>query len=359
MALDRVVELAQASGLPTYKANTVVALGGIMAMGIKLSVVSAHGFTVQSGLAEVRFLAIPVTAQGPQPEDGGISTGTDVQLSWRSGREAVTHDIAFSENLDAVVSGTAPVSTVTEDSYDAGVLNYNTTYYWQVTEVNEAAIPTAHVSDIWSFTTPDYDSLDDFESYSSKEGQEVFMSWVDGYSGDTSLGGSRTGHLDSPFVETSIVKNGNKSMPIFYDNNGNFTDIDGNASSPRFSAVMQGFESTRDFAKGDGEVLAVSFHGSPATGGIRGTNSGPDPLYLVVEDSTGKTVTVTHPDAAAVQINSWQDWLVPMSRFNSLELSSIKSVTIGVGYPDGSQVGSEGILYIDDLRIGVPVPVTE
>ena len=105
--------------------------------------------------------------------------------------------------------------------------------------------------------------------------------------------------------------------------------------------------------------LAVSFHGSPATGGIRGTTRGPDPLYLVVEDITGKTVPVTHPDAAAVQINSWQDWLVPMSRFNSLELSSIKSVTIGVGYPDGSQVGSEGILYIDDLRIGVPVPVTE
>ncbi len=303
-------------------------------------------------------MAIPVNARDPQPANGGVSTGVDIQVSWRSGREAVSHDVVLSTDLDAIVSGTAALSTVSDAGYNA-VLDYGLTYYWQVTEVNEAALPSAHVSDIWSFTTPEYDILDDIETYSGLVGNEVFLSWVDGYGGDTTLGGSTTGYSDAPFVETSIVNpdtGSNKSLPIFYKNDGNFTNIDGIASSPRFSAVKREFESTLDVTRGNAEVLAVSFHGCPAIRGARGSNNDPDPLYITVEDSTGKTVTATHPDVAAVWVETWQDWLIPISTFNALELNSIRSITIGVGYPDGSQAGSKGTLYIDDLRIGTPNP---
>ena len=89
------------------------------------------------------------------------------------------------------------------------------------------------------------------------------------------------------------------------------------------------------------------------------SNDGQDPLYLIVEDSSGKSVTVTHPDPGAVQSSSWQDWLIPLSQLDSLRLNRIKTVVIGAGYPDGSQAGSEGILYIDDVRVGSPLPTGE
>jgi hypothetical protein len=75
--------------------------------------------------------------------------------------------------------------------------------------------------------------------------------------------------------------------------------------------------------------------------------------------STTKHSNLTKSLCWHIETSTWHNWLIPMSTFNSLKLNSIKSVSIGVGYPDGSQVGSEGILFIDDLRIGIPDPVTE
>ncbi len=548
VALEGPTILAQAPGQSTYTANTAVALGGIMAQSIKLSIVSAHGLIGQSGLAEVRFMAVPVYPREPQPTDGSNSAGADVQVSWRSGREAVAHNVALSPDLDAIVNGTAPVETVSEAVYDAGVLDYGVTYHWQVTEVNDAAAPAAHAGARWSFATPEYGISDGFESYSADEGGEVYMTWWDGFGGDAALGGSTTGHIDSPFVETSIVNpgtGGGKSLPMFFDNNGGFTNIDGATSSPTYSEVVREFDGL-DFTKGNAQVFALSYRGNPAgfvedgghitmsasgvdiwgtldefryayktlngdgsmiaqvqsletvndwskagvmirdtldagsafammvatgtngitfqyrtlgaadaaadngdrdaasdpamdqddepvwvrldrtgndfnaywsldganwspsihnpvninmgatiyiglavtshtsgtaataefsdvssTGNVTGSftaevigaeampsNESADPLYLIVEDSAGKTVTITHPDAAAVQAGTWQDWLIPMTEFTSLKENNIKAITIGVGYKNGAQTGGEGVLYIDDLRIGTPI-VTE
>ncbi len=542
-ALDGVVEIPRASGLPNNGINAVIDMGGAMARLVKLSVVSAHGFTGQSGLSEVRFMSIPVLPREPQPADGTTTGGVDIQLSWRSGRQAVTHDVALSSDLDAMVNGTAPISTVSEAGFDTGSLNYGTTYNWQITEVNEAADPTAHTGAIWHFATPEYRIIDGFESYSGEVDEEIFMTWWDGFGGDDTLGGSTTGHIDAPFVETSIVNSGSSAMPMFFDNNGGFMNIDSATSSPSFSEVVREFDGL-DLTEGDAQVLAVSFRGkspefaemadgsiamnaagadiwnaadefrfayktltgdgsmvaqvqgldtvdvwskagvmirdtlnpgsvhammvatgtngvtfqyrpvadaasdsdtgagersaqqanqsdepvwvrmerkgnqfsgswsldgvnwnpsgiNPQTidmgatvfvglavtshstgnftsaafsdvsiaGNVAGAwqteaigvameqsgNSGQDPLYLIVEDSVGKTVSVTHPNPGAVQIGVWQDWLIPVSEFSSLRENNIKAITIGVGYKNGSQAGSEGILYIDDLRLGTPI----
>jgi hypothetical protein len=344
-ALAGVAVLNQATGLTTYEANSAVPLDGIMAKSVKLSVVSAFNSTGQSGLAEVRFMALPVMARAPQPADGSTTAGVDVQVSWRSGREAASHELAFSTDPDTIANGTAPVNTVADAGYDAGVLDYGVNYYWQVTEVNEAAVPATHTSDIWSFTTPRYAPIDDFESYSGDVDAEIYLTWFDGFGGDATLGGSITGHIDSPFVETSIVNNGSQSLPMFFDNNGGFSNIDSATSAPTYSEVVREFNSL-DITEGNAGVLAVSFRGDP--------NNGGDPLYLIVEDSAGKTVTVTHPNPAAIQSSFWLDWLIPLTELNSLRTTNIKAITIGVGYKNGTPAGSEGVLYIDNLRIGTP-----
>ena len=185
------------------------------------------------------------------------------------------------------------------------------------------------------------------------------MTWVDGYSGDASLGGSTTGHIDSPFIETSIVNNGRKSMPIFYDNGDEFINFDGSLSSPTFSEVRRAFDPVLDLTIGSAQSLALSFRGTAQETNGRAGRNDPDPLYLTVEDRTGNTVTVMYPDPIAIQSGTWQDWLIPMTEFDSLVYTGIKSIAIGVGYKDGSQTGSEGILYIDDLRMGTPFPTND
>ncbi len=347
--VDGAGPFAKATGLPTYTANTVVDLSGIVAQYVKISPQSAHGMTGQAGLSELRFLYIPTVAREPDPAHGSVTENLEVTLTWRSGREAVSHEVALSTDRDAIVNGTAAVETVSEASYPTDSLVFGTTYYWQVTEVNEAEAPAAFVGDIWSYTTSEYIAIDDFESFSGDEGAEVYMTWWDGFGGDDTLGGSTTGHIDSPFVETVIVNPASastQSLPMFFDNNGGFINIEGALSAPTFSEVVRDLDGL-DLTEGNAEILAVSFQGDP--------NNGDDPLYLIVEDNAGASVTVTHPDATAIQSSTWQDWLIPMTEFDSLRENNIKAITIGVGYKSGAQAGSEGVLYIDDLRKGTPI----
>src|SRR5574340_565330 len=67
-ALADVPEFAKASGMPDYAANTTVNFGGIEAKFVKLTITANQGGVApQTGLAEVRFLYVPVQARVPQP----------------------------------------------------------------------------------------------------------------------------------------------------------------------------------------------------------------------------------------------------------------------------------------------------
>ncbi len=50
-------------------------------------------------------------------------------------------------------------------------------------------------------------------------------------------------------------------MPMFFDNNGGFINIDGITSSPTYSEVLREFDDL-DFTKGNAQVLALSFRGN-------------------------------------------------------------------------------------------------
>jgi len=75
-------------------------------------------------------------------------------------------------------------------------------------------------------------------------------------------------------------------------------------------------------------------------------------MYVVVEDSTGKTATATN--ATAVNTATWTEWKVPLSSLTGVNLAKVKKLTIGVGdrkspVPDGT-----GRIYIDDIRVTKP-----
>lgn len=68
------------------------------------------------------------------------------------------------------------------------------------------------------------------------------------------------------------------------------------------------------------------------------------PVYMTLTDSANNTATIEHPDPAATQISAWTLLSAPVSDL-SVNLSAIKSITIGVG---GSNV--TGTLFADNIH---------
>ncbi|UCD50706.1 MAG: hypothetical protein JSW27_24690, partial [Phycisphaerales bacterium] len=208
------VVFAQATARSDYTANTTVDFGGVAARYVRLTVGSGYGPMGQFGLSEVRFLAIPVQARQPEPADGAVGVDPDRVLSWRAGREAVSHEIYLSADEAAVADGTALVDTVSDSSYMPAGLEFGSTYFWKVNEVNEAEAVSVWEGDVWNFTTLAYAVIDDMERYDDDENR-IYDTWLDGWVNET---GSTVGYLEAPFAEQTIVNGGIQSMPLAYDN---------------------------------------------------------------------------------------------------------------------------------------------
>ncbi len=81
----------------------------------------------------------------------------------------------------------------------------------------------------------------------------------------------------------------------------------------------------------------------------------PGSLYVVVEDSAGKSVVVTNPDPGAVNVTTWTEWKIPLSSLTGVNLVKVKKLSLGVGDRAGPKAGGAGKLYIDDIGFGKPI----
>jgi len=80
----------------------------------------------------------------------------------------------------------------------------------------------------------------------------------------------------------------------------------------------------------------------------------PEPMYVILEDNTGNSAMVKHPDPAASAIVSWTDWNIPFADLIGLNMQAIKSLVIGVGDRANTQPCGAGTLHIDDIRLYRP-----
>jgi len=80
------------------------------------------------------------------------------------------------------------------------------------------------------------------------------------------------------------------------------------------------------------------------------------PLYVVVQDSAGKSKVVNHPDPAATTLATWQQWRIPLSDLSAagIRVTAVKKLSVGVGDPGNPKLGGAGLLYIDDIGVGHP-----
>ena len=84
-----------------------------------------------------------------------------------------------------------------------------------------------------------------------------------------------------------------------------------------------------------------------------------DPLYVAISNATGVPAVVAHPDAGAANIDTWTEWVIPLSEFSNkgINLSNVDKIAIGLGTTGGAAMGGSGVMYIDDIRLYRARPV--
>ena len=293
--------------------------------------------------------SLPVRAIVPRPGNGTTDVRHSAQLTWRAGDQVAEHDVYFGTDPDAVSRATDTSADVyqgrqelEETTFDPGTLEWNTTYYWRIDEVNDANPESPWIGSVWSFTTADFIVVDDFEGYSGEVDARIFQTWIDGMGytepepgNPGNATGSLVGTADYPWIEMTIIHGGNQSMPMSYNN----------TFSPYYSEAERTWDSPQDWTVNGVDTLSLHFRGDAA--------NAEDTLYIVLEDSAGREATVLRTNPADVLATTWQFWSIPLSDFaaGGVNLASVEKIYVGVGSRSNPTPGGFGQIYIDDVRV--------
>jgi len=279
----------------------------------------------------------------PIPSHGATEVNPRQILTFSPGDNAASHEVYFGTDKAAVRNANtgSPEHKGTRDldseSYDPGQLEWDTTYYWRIDEVNNAHPDSPWVGLVWTFTTGSFIAVDDFESYNDidppdPQSNRIFEAWADGYGIPTN--GALVGNELPPYAEQSIVHSGIQSMPYFYDNGvGN-------------SEATLTLEYPRDWTEKGVNTLTLWFRGE--------IFNSSEQMYVVLNGSA----VVYHDNPEAVMAIDWTEWRIALQAFADQGINLADVNTIGIGFGDRSnpQAGGSGTMYFDDIRLYPPPP---
>ena len=262
------------------------------------------------------------------PANGAVDVTQTPVLTWAPGLGA-SHEIYFGPDAGSLeLKG---IGNLGSESYEPGQLEWDTTYYWRVDEANNANTYSPWTGPLWSFTTANFLTIDDMESYNDiDEGEpgsnRIYVAWMDGF--DDPTNGSQTGYLDPPFYEETIVHSGNKSMPMAYDN-----------AVGKSEATLT-LTSNRDWTVNGVNTLTIWFRGD--------FGNTAETLYVALNGNA--RVDNDSPDAALA--GSWTQWNISLQAFadQGVNLTNVNSITLGLS----SVTGGTGMMYFDDIQLHPP-----
>jgi hypothetical protein len=280
----------------------------------------------------------------PSPAKGTVDVTQTPVLTWVPGVFADSHEVYFGTDADAVKNAdtSSPEfkgsGNLGSESYDPGSLEWDTTYYWRIDEVNNANADSPWKGNIWNFTTANFLVVDDFESYNDlnpddPNSNRIFLAWLDGFD-NPAINGSVVGHAAAPFAEQTIVHGGLQSIPLAYDN-----------AVGKSEATLT-LTSTRDWTVNGVDTLTIWFRGD--------SGNAAEPMYVALNDSA--VVNNDNPDAATR--TSWTEWNIDLQAFTDqgVNLANVTSITLGLGNRSNPVAGSSGMMYFDDIRLYPPAP---
>jgi len=82
-----------------------------------------------------------------------------------------------------------------------------------------------------------------------------------------------------------------------------------------------------------------------------------EPLYVAVMNNTGAPAVVVHDDPTAANVDTWTEWVIPLSAFadQAIVLTDVDRIAIGLGTQGNMTIpGGSGKMYIDDIRLYRP-----
>jgi hypothetical protein len=315
------------------------------------------GYATYKG--DVWSFTTPGAVGNPMPANGATDVKMTATLNWTAAENAVSHEIFFGTDKDAVrnadknspeYKGSKAPGT---ESYDPGKLSLNATFYWRIDEVD--SLGNTQKGPLWSFTTADFISIDDFEDYNAGENQ-IWYSWQDGlgygtpdtppyYAGNGT--GSAVGDEATPsYCEEKIVHGGKKSMPVAYDNNKQgyayYSEVDKTLSYPR------------NWTDEGVNQLSLWFRGV--------SSNDTEPLYVAVANSTGTPVVVVNNNPAAAKVATWTQWVIPLQTFaeKGIDLTDVDKLMIGLGTKGNfTTPGGSGKIYFDDIQLSRSIEPAE
>jgi len=155
-----------------------IGIGNVQQQTIFTENIVNAGYWFEGAIDEIWILNVALTeddlkgfagkpwpyAFGPTPKDGELHPDTWVNLFWKPGAFAVSHDVYFGDNFNDVDSGvestfqgnqatTELIAGFPGFAFPEGLVP-GTTYYWRVDEVNEAEPNSPWKGDVWSFGIP-------------------------------------------------------------------------------------------------------------------------------------------------------------------------------------------------------------
>jgi len=277
----------------------------------------------------------PGAAASLQPANGAVDVQTNSKLTWIPATNAVSHDLYFGTDKDAVRNATTASPEFKgnkasgSESYDPGKLAWDSDYYWRVDAVYNAGTVKGLV---WSFTTADFLLVDDFESYNDIDppdpnSNRIFDKWIDGFG--TTDNGALVGNDLPPYAEQNIIHGGSQSMIYRYDNNLKTSEATLTLVYPR------------DWTEEGIANLSLWVRGASANSAER--------MYIALNGSAA----VYHDNAAATRKGGWSQWVIDLQAFadQGVNLTNVNTVTIGIGTKNSPAAGGTGTMYFDDIRL--------
>jgi hypothetical protein len=156
-----------------------IGIGNVQAQTIFNDTIVNSGYWFEGAIDELWILNVALTeddlrgfsggdpwpfAFGPNPKDGTLNMDTWASVSWKPGALAVSHDVYFGDNFDAVDSGAEGtfLGNQATTEFIVGFPGFpvpeglvpGTTYYWRIDEVNETEPNSPWKGDVWSFGIP-------------------------------------------------------------------------------------------------------------------------------------------------------------------------------------------------------------
>jgi hypothetical protein len=279
--------------------------------------------------------------QSLDPLSGAVDVKQTAILTWLSSVYAASHEIYFGADKDAVKNADTSSTeykgsrNLGSESYDPGKLEWDSTYYWRIDEVNNTNPDSPWTGPLWSFTTASFLIVDDFESYNDidppdPQSNRIFEAWLDGYEIPTN--GALVGNDLPPYTEQTIVHSGNQSMPLFYDNSVGYSEAALTLTYPR------------DWMENGVSKLTIWFRGN--------SDNAAENLYVALNGSA----VVNHDNPNATQINRWTEWNIDLQAFadQGVNLANVNTIALGLGNKNNPVAGGSGTMYFDDIRLCRP-----